>query len=339
MFTKNKIDELLPRDKWVEKVDVLAVKKDFNALRRELERQQGSEDVTHLNKILWWSQILNLLGLGFMILSPSYIFPSLLLSTAIFIRWGCITHHVCHGGYNNVVLKDSRFNRFQFAVGSVFRRLRDWPDWILPEAWNQEHNHLHHYSLNEDTDPDLVEQNLETLRNLNIPLIMKYFLIILNAMTWKWFYYSSNTYANLIAHEKPGQHAPTTTIISLYFSNKLLNYINKMEFTFRVLLPYVCYRFILLPLPLYLMALLASMYNQPNYADWLLNAYSNATLNMFVSDIITNIHSYIRIQQNTDMYTFKCVLPFHRQIPCSWHSQELFYHPKVDIHSHNTVAT
>ena len=59
MFTKNNIDvELLPRDKWIEKVDVLEVEKDFNILRRELERQQGSKDVTHLNKILWWSQIL-----------------------------------------------------------------------------------------------------------------------------------------------------------------------------------------------------------------------------------------------------------------------------------------
>ena len=306
MFTKNKIDdELLSRDKWVEKVDVLAVEKDFNALRRELERQQGSEDVAHLNKILWWSRILNLLGLGFMILPPSYIFPALFLSTAIFIRWGCIEHHVCHGGYNNLVPKGSRFNRFQFAMGSVFRRLRDWPDWILPEAWNQEHNHLHHYALNEETDPDLVEQNLETLRDLDIPLVVKYFLLILNAMTWKWFYYSSNTYANLKAHEQPGQHAPTTTVISLYFNHKLPEYINKMEFTLRVLLPYVCYRFILLPLPLYLLALLASMYNQPEWADWGMNAYWNATLNMVVSDVITNIHSYMVIVPNhagEDMY-------------------------------------
>ena len=309
MFTKNNIDvELLPRDKWVEKVDVLEVEKDFNNLRRELERQQGSKDVAHLNKIILWSQILNVLGLGFMILSPSYIFPSLLLSTAIFIRWGCIAHHVCHGGYNNVVLKDSRFNRFKFAIGSVFRRLRDWPDWILPEAWNHEHNHLHHYYLNEDTDPDLVEQNLETLRDLNIPLIMKYLFVIFNAMTWKWFYYSSNTYANLIAYEKTGKHAPTTTILNLYFSRKLLNCINKIDFTFRVLLPYVFYRFILIPLPIYLMASLASMFNQSNYADWLLNAYQNAILNMFVSDIITNIHSYIVIVPNhagNDMYRWK----------------------------------
>ena len=190
-------------------------------------------------------------------------------------------------------------------MGSVFRRLRDWPDWILPEAWNQEHNHLHHYALNEETDPDLVEQNLETLRDLDIPLVVKYFLLILNAMTWKWLYYSSNTYANLKAHEQPGQHAPTTTVISLYFNHKLPEYINKMEFTLRVLLPYVCYRFILLPLPLYLMALLASMYNQPEWADWGMNAYWNATLNMFVSDVITNIHSYMVIVPNhagEDMY-------------------------------------
>ena len=32
---------------------------------------------------------------------------------------------------------------------------------MLPEAWNVEHNNLHHYRTGEPGDPDLVERNLE----------------------------------------------------------------------------------------------------------------------------------------------------------------------------------
>ena len=42
-----------------------------------------------------------------------------------------------------------RFTTYGFAVGSVYRRARDWFDWMLPEAWNVEHNNLHHYRLSE----------------------------------------------------------------------------------------------------------------------------------------------------------------------------------------------
>ena len=41
----------------------------------------------------------------------------------------------------------------------------DWLDWMLPEAWNVEHNNLHHYKLGEQGDPDLVERNFEPLRS------------------------------------------------------------------------------------------------------------------------------------------------------------------------------
>ena len=303
------VSGLKPCDRWIGNVDVLALEKDFSALGRELAKQQGPADVAHLNKIILWSQLLSVAGLLSMALSPSYVFPALLLSTATFIRWTCIGHHVCHGGYNNCVPKGSRFDRFKFAVGSAFRRLRDWPDWMLPEAWNFEHNHLHHYALNEDVDPDLVEQNLENLRDVNIPLILKYVFTVFNAMTWKWFYYSSNTYASLKAHEdKPGQHAPMTTLINMYFSCKLPKYISKIEFTIRVLLPYLLYQFVLLPLPLFLGAMVASKRGHDEWSEWLLNAHWNATMNMLLSDVITNVHSFIVIVTNhagEDMYRWR----------------------------------
>lgn len=55
-----------------------------------------------------------------------------------------VGHHVMHGGYSHNAEKSSRYHRFNFAKG-LKRRVSDWLDWMLPEAWNVEHNKLHHY--------------------------------------------------------------------------------------------------------------------------------------------------------------------------------------------------
>ena len=68
---------------------------------------------------------------------------------------------------------------------------------MMPEAWNVEHNNRHHYCLSELDDPDLVEENLVDLRNMNIPMAAKYAIVLFNMVTWKWFYYAPNTYKEL----------------------------------------------------------------------------------------------------------------------------------------------
>ena len=55
---------------------------------------------------------------------------------------------------------------------------------MLPEAWNLEHNRLHHYHLGEIKDPDLVERNLHFLRDAPIPKAMKYLFVLLLAPIW-----------------------------------------------------------------------------------------------------------------------------------------------------------
>ena len=63
-----------------------------------------------------------------------------------------IAHHVSHRGYDRVQgAPDTRRSK-RFAAGR--RRWLDWFDWIRPEAWNTEHNLLHHYRLGEEADPD-----------------------------------------------------------------------------------------------------------------------------------------------------------------------------------------
>jgi hypothetical protein len=126
--------------------------------------------VAHLKGIMlatnlaWWT------GLA---LCPFYAAPSaLLLSTAIVARWTMVGHHVCHGGYNaqqsvgGVIT--GRFHRRSFALG-LRKRVVDWLDWMRPEAWDVEHNNLHHYRLGEEGmegDPDLVERNLLPVRSM-----------------------------------------------------------------------------------------------------------------------------------------------------------------------------
>ena len=60
---------------------------------------------------------------------------------------------------------------------------------MMPEAWDVEHNHLHHYQLGEDADPDLVERNMKTTREGSMPMWLRYAQVASLSMIWKWFYY------------------------------------------------------------------------------------------------------------------------------------------------------
>ena len=40
---------------------------------------------------------------------------------------------------------------------------------MQPEAWDVEHNFMHHYMLGEGRDPDLLERNSEILYHAQIP--------------------------------------------------------------------------------------------------------------------------------------------------------------------------
>ena len=133
--------------------------------------------------------------LGFLLSPFSILVGGVLLSTAICSRWTMVGHHVMHGGYSHNTDKNGRFHRFNFAKG-IKRRVADWLDWMLPEAWNVEHNKLHHYQLGEDGDPDLVQRNMVDIRNFNkagVPVIFLYPIVAFFAFTWKWMYYMPNT--------------------------------------------------------------------------------------------------------------------------------------------------
>ena len=227
------------------------------------------------------------------------------MSVGTMSRWTIIGHHVCHGGFDKC--SEGKISRFKFGVGSVYRRCRDWLDWMLIEAWNMEHNQLHHYHLGEETDPDLVEHNLDMLRSLALPVAVKYLVVAWMACTWKWWYYAPNTYKQLkvnvlrrqgveISDEVANQ--PCTISPSfLIFGHPLFS---AAEFFWKVLGPYFFVRFMLVPLPF-----VAVDYQFLSGAE--LTYAKNAFISLLLAEVLTNIHSFVVIATNhagDDLYRF-----------------------------------
>lgn len=283
-------------------MDLIAFKNDIKELGSTLEKQQGQEDVDHLHKMMNWSNACAFVGIFSMGFGLNLI-SVLALSTWTLSRWVMIGHHVCHGGYDKCH-PDKRFNRFIFAVGSLWRRFIDWLDWMLPEAWNVEHNNRHHYFLSEIDDPDLVEENLSVLRESSAPMVVKYLVVFINMLTWKWQYYAPNTYKEykLSQLRKAGKDIPegveaAYTVKSMILGEEPRLY-STWEFLRVVLGPFFMFHFVILPLPYLVLG---------QYLNVGSTMYFNAVKNLLVADLITNMHSFIIVVTNhagDDMYRF-----------------------------------
>lgn len=295
-------------DAWVGSVDLDAFQKDVMALGRKLKAEQGDADLAHLNKMIGWSNACGAIGVASLVLPPNPI-TILALSTWTFSRWTMIAHHTCHGGYNG---QDERFNSRVFAVGSQLRRMADWFDWMLPEAWNVEHNNLHHYRLGELEDPDLVERNLATLRELPLPNLVKRIVVGFIAGVWKWFYYAPNTFKQLKLAEAKKAGTPIDPAIDPHGSLTLHMFIpafrdqgrpngaSAAEFFGKVFLPYLVGHFLLLPLPFVAAGVALGFPALP--------LLTNAWTSLFLADVVSNLHSFIVIATNhagNDLYRFE----------------------------------
>ena len=188
---------------------------------------------------------------------------------------------------------------------------------MLPEAWNLEHNVLHHYKLGEDGDPDLVERNLEFVRKRPLPASLKLVFMAVMSTMWKWAYYSPNTYHQLkIAehtkrHGKPPDSIDPTAALTL---GKLLlkpslrgGLFGVRDFLFQCFLPVLLVRFVLLPAPLLLL---------PGIGP---SCFCHALANLFVADALSNVHSFLTIVTNhagSDLYRF--------ETPCAPHSPTFY---------------
>ena len=263
------------------KFDKQKFESELTSLAKMMREREDTGDMDHLLAIVNWTNFIGLIGLATFWYRVSII-PIFCISTYTFVRSFAIGHHTCHGGYDKVG-KGTKYNRFIFALGR-YRRFMDWFDWILPEAWNIEHNNRHHYHLGELADPDLPEENMTSLRKSNFPLIVKYFIVFILMITWKFTYYASNTYNELCIHkyqQSIEQVANKIMRTSMIYSYK--QYYSLCELVWNVIGPYFLFRFILLPLPLY--------YIHISY-------YQIALVNMVYAEFLTNFYAFMMIVTN-----------------------------------------
>jgi fatty acid desaturase len=302
--TKSEAEQLQKGDEWIPSFDIKEFTREIRELGEKLEAQQGDADVVHLNKIVGWSNMCAAIGMLTMGLSVNLV-SIVALSTWTFSRWTMIAHHTCHGGYDRCHPNKERWHRFKFAIGTFWRRLADWFDWMMPEAWNVEHNNRHHYNLSELEDPDLVENNLKELRDMKMPLVLKYAYVFVAACTWKWLYYSPNTYKELklAKWRREGKKIPDGVIPSDAVTIKTLltttiPFYSLSEFVMVVIGPYLLIHFFIMPMPLIFI-------QQYLGRD---DMYMNAVKNLFLADALTNLHGFVAVVTNhagDDMYRFR----------------------------------
>ena len=292
--------KLATHDLWIENVDMDAFKEEMDALGRRLRSEEGAPDKAHLNMIINLCDILLVVGLAGLGLSPAYVFPWVFLGMALTVRWTSVMHHISHGGYSR---SDPAHARGVFAVGGWYYRARDWLDWMLPEAWDVEHNTLHHYSTNEKDDPDLVQRNFATTRDWDVPVPLKYVMVYIGTVMWKWMYYAANTWKHLqIEKRRRSGEKISKAMLKRVEQPMMIHHIfgeleaeimepGKMFVT--VYLPYILIRMVLPSVVFYVLA------------GW--EGCLNAMTNIFLAELWANLHSFCLVVPNhagDDMYHF-----------------------------------
>lgn len=265
-------------------IDVEGLTHELNLLARELRATAGQEDIDHLQKIERWGRICTALGYASAWMAPNPI-SAFLISQGQLTRW-LMTHHISHRGYDKVPGIPAKYTSKFFAKGP--RRKFDWMDWIYPEAWHAEHDILHHFSLGEDEDPDLIERNTQWMRDQNLPLWQKQALVALLSVTWKWLYYSPSTMRALHEAEAKAAGAPAPE------PAELLSPFNARgrDLWKRALLPNIGMRFVGIPAAFLPLGPVAAF-----------NVFANTVM----ADVIGNLHAFIVIGPNhsaDDLYRF-----------------------------------
>jgi fatty acid desaturase/ferredoxin len=170
----------------------------LKALGAQARSEIGRSDLRHLQKTILLNRLLLVLGLGLAVIGQWswLVIAAACIAISRTMNWAIVAHHVSHGGYEQVPGIAERFCSHRFARG--WRRVIDWMDWILPEAWDYEHNTLHHAFTNHHKDPDLVEANLDLLRTANMPRWQKTLIFYFYMCTWKLTYYAPSTLVCLL---------------------------------------------------------------------------------------------------------------------------------------------
>lgn len=260
--------------------DVENFTQEIMALRRATHERLSLDDFKHLQKIERWGKLSTLAGYSTAWMMPNPV-SAFLMAQGNVTRWAVLAHHVLHKGYDKIEGVPERYTSTGFAQG--FRRLLDWNDWILPEAWNNEHNRLHHYNLGEAADPDQVELNLEWLRNSNLPMPVRYVVVGLFAAVWKPVYYAPNTLKHLRSNKNNvlGEERHSAALSQLALWNPLNPFAR--DLWLKCFLPYIMVKFVLIPLLFIPLGPIAVI---------------NVWINTLLAEIIANLHSFLVVVPN-----------------------------------------
>lgn len=243
-------------------------------LRGELRASFGPQDLAHLRRIERWGRAATAVGLA-----TAWIAPNPLSAGALALgrstRW-LLMHHIGHRGYDRVPEVPARYTSRVFAKGR--RRMVDWLDWMLPDAWIYEHNILHHQHTGEVRDPDLIEQNMAGIHDSALPKPLRYVLLGLLTATWRASYYAPKT---LTAwwHRRAADDAPRPTPRAALIK--------------QCYAPYALINFVALPL------LFAPI------GAW---AAFSVLCNSVLADVLSNMHTFFVVGPNhsgDDVYRFE----------------------------------
>jgi len=280
-----------------EDVDKEQLERDINAIKENMD-PVGEADFQHLLKLERWGRMFTFGGYGLMLVMAiagiisGAVFWILAVVAAVLIgignvtRWADVVHPVLHGAYDKVPNVPERYTKKVFAKGA--RRYIDWLDWIKPQAWEYEHNIMHHYHLGETEDPDNVEKNLQWLIQSKTPMWLRYVIIYAFAGTWKYTYYAPNTLRILENKKNRDQEKLEVTDFELDPRKK-----NGLELWMEYLLPYIVIKFVLFPV------LFAVFFGT--------TVGINALIILLIAEYVANLHSFLVIVPNhsaEDIYMF-----------------------------------
>ena len=277
-----------------EDIDQDALQKDIDAIKETIPAPSW-EDFQHLLKLERWGWMATGSGSIMMAIAAislsGFAFWAVALVAAVLIglgntsRWANVTHPILHGAYDKVPNIPYKYTKAGFARGN--NRYIHWLDWIKPEAWEYEHNIMHHYHLGEDDDPDNVERNMKWLTESNTPMFLRYTLIAILAMTWKFTYYAPNTLRIL---ENKERRKRKESELDYYEFNPMKK--SGKELWTKYYLPYGIAKFVLLPVL---------------FLPFGIAAAGNVLIIMLMAEVVANLHSFLVIVPNhsaEDIYQF-----------------------------------
>ena len=255
-------------------IDLEGFARAVQTLRKQIDASLGPDDLRHLRRIERWGRVATAVGLATAPLAPNPL-SAAALALGRSTRW-LLMHHVGHRGYDRVPGVPAACTSRVFARG--WRRMVQWADWMVPEAWIYEHNVLHHQNTGERADPDLIEQNLEAIHRSGTPAWLRWGLLAVLAATWRASYYAPNT-LRAWYHRHAGHDVVRRAPIGLLLR--------------RCYAPYALLNFVALPL-LFL-----------PLGAW---AVFSAWCNSLMADVLTNLHTFFVVGPNhtgDDVFRFE----------------------------------